>query len=353
MKIEKLKKSLKNEGLDTFLATQNAQYLADTPSAAVTIVSTKKTILLCRRLDFDRAGKESEIEDTRAYAKSKVPIRGKEAVIFGGVGKSIATILEELESEKIGYDNLEDKTLEEIKANHEAEYREDSDLIWNLRRKKTEEEINRMKKSAEIASKGMEAAKELIEPGKEEIEIAAEIEYEMRKLGSGVVPFDTIVASGSNSSFPHWEATNRELGEEEFVTVDLGAKWKGYCSDMTRTYPISPNSKQEEIIELTKKAQKASLKEVEAGKEVKKIDAAARKVFRDAGMEKYYLHGIGHGVGRSVHEPPNLNIGSEECLEEGMVITVEPGIYTREFGGCRFEDMILVLEDGYEKLTHV
>lgn len=330
---------------------QNAQYLADTPSAAVVIVSEKKTILLCRRLDFDRAEKESEIDDVRAYAKAKVPTRKEEDVLFGGIGRAIATALEELEYERIGYDKLEDNILKKIKENYKAEYEKNSDLIWNLRKRKTEEEINRMKKSAEIAFRGMEVAKELIEPGKKEIEIAAEIEYEMRKLGSGVVPFDTIVASGTNSSYPHWEATKRELREGELVTVDLGAKWKGYCSDMTRTYAISSNSKQEKILEITKKAQKAALREIEAGKEVRKIEEAARKVFRETGMEKYCLHGIGHGVGRAVHEPPNLNVGSDECLEEEMIITVEPGIYTQRFGGCRFEDTVLVLEDGYEKLT--
>lgn len=351
MRIEELQKSLTEEGLDAFLATQNAQYLADTPSAAVAIVSKEKAILLCGRLDFDRAKKESKIEDVRAYAESKVSTRKGEDVQFGGIEKAIATILEELGVEEIGADKLEKDTLEGIKENYKAEYRREPDLVWNLRQKKTKEEINRMRKSGEIASKGMQIAGELIEPGKREIEIAAEIEYEMRKLGSGGTPFDTIVASGPNSSFPHWEATNRELGERELVTVDLGAKWQGYCSDMTRTYAVSPTPKQEEILKITKKAQKASLKEIEAGKEIRKVDEAARKVFREAGKEKYYLHNTGHGVGRAVHEPPSLKIDSEECLEEGMVITIEPGVYTQDGGGCRFEDMILVLEDGYEKLT--
>lgn len=353
MKIEKLQKSLSEEDLDTFIALENSKYLANTPAALVVIVTEEKTILVCGRLDYDKAKRESEIKDIRTFAKTEIPVREGERIIFGEPGEVIGKILEELDSTRIGYDKTSGKILEKIKKKYEANYQEKPDLIWDLRKIKTEEEIENLKKSAEIASEGMKNAKELIEPGRTENEIVGEIEYKMRKLGSQGVPFDTIVASGNDSFLPHAEPSDRKLGEEELIVVDLGARWKRYKSDMSRTFAISPNSKQKEVLKIVKEAQKASLSKVEAGVEVKGIEKAARKVFRKHDLEEFYLHGLGHGVGLDTHEPPNISVSSEEKLEENMVVTIEPGIYIQEIGGCRLEDMILVEEDGYEKLTSV
>jgi len=199
----------------------------------------------------------------------------------------------------------------------------------------------------------MKRVAELIENGRCEIEIAAEAEYAMRKAGSEGVPFNTIVASGKNSWLPHAGATNKRLRRGELIIVDLGATYKGYASDMTRTFAITPTRKQRKLLEIAKQAQKAAIKRVRAGIKAADIDRAARKVFRLAGYERFCLHGTGHGVGLDIHEPPSLSPESEDILRKGMVITVEPGIYVHKIGGARWEDMILVTAKGFKPLTHL
>lgn len=351
MKIERLRKKLEEKGLDAFLSKQNAHYLAGSSAANIALVTGKESILLCRRLERDRAKRESKIKKIKAFAKSKIPLREGEEVLFGETGEVVGGILKELDVKRIGYDWLKDETLEKTKEIHEAEYLKEPDLIWDLRKIKTPNEIKRLKKSAEIATRGMRRAEELIEPGLTELEIASEVEYEMRKSGSDGTAFDTILAAGENSLLPHARPADKKLREGELIIVDLGARWKDYRSDMTRTFALSPTPKQEEIIKVVKEAQKAALEKVEAGIEAREVDEAARKIFRRNDYEKFFLHGSGHGVGLDIHEPPSLNPFSEDVLEENMVITVEPGIYLGEVGGVRFEDTVTVKEGGYEKLT--
>ncbi len=341
------------KNLDSFLAIENARYLSDTPTPVAVIVTHEKIVLVCSRLDLDRTKKESEIEDIRAYTDLDTPLRDCEEIIFGEFSKAISEILSELRVKTVGFDNLRNKTLQKIKKTYKAKYRNESELIKTLRKTKTLEEISRIKKAGEIATQGMRKAAEIIEPGYTEIEIAAEIEYEMRKLGSEGTAFDTIIASGETSWFPHTEATNKRLRESGLVTIDLGAKWRGYKSDMTRTFGISPDKKLKEIMKITRKAKQSALEQVKDGVEVKKIDRVARNVFRRKDYEKYYLHSLGHGVGLNTHEPPNISISSDEVLKENMVITIEPGIYIKGIGGCRFEDTVLVKKEGYEKLTGI
>lgn len=353
MKIKELQEKLREENLGAFLATENAHYLSETRVASAVLVTEENSLLLCNRLNLDRAKKESLIEDTRAFTNSKTPLREGEEVLFGEFHEIIPDILRKQNVTRIGFDRLKSDTLKKIREKYEADYTRNPELMWNLRKIKTKEEIEIIRKSGEIASKGMKKAAELIEPGRTELEIAAEIEYEMRNLGSEGTAFDTILASGKNSLFPHIEPTDRKLKEEELVIVDLGARWKGYKSDMTRTFAISPNSQQKKLLEITKKAQKVALNKVKSGVKAKEIDEAARRVFRKENYEKFYLHGAGHGVGLNIHEPPNLNPSSEDTLKENMIITVEPGIYIPDQGGGRFEDTIVVKNDGYEKLTSI
>jgi len=351
MKIGNLQRSLVEEGLDGFIAFQNAHYLAETDAAGAVVVTREKPILICVRMELDRAEAESRIGNVRAYSKSEIPLRKGEEVTFDSIGVVIGEILSDLDLKKIGYDYLKEEVFEELQKTHEADYRKNKDLIWRHRKKKTRKEIINMKKAAEIATVGMRKAEEVIEPGLTEIEVAAEVEYEMRKLGSQGTPFDTIIAGGENSIFPHTQATEKVLEEEEIVTVDIGARWKGYASDMTRTFSISPNREQEKIIKIVKKAKKTSLESVESGVKASEIDEIAREVFREDGYEEFYLHSLGHGVGLNVHEPPRLSPSSDDVLGEGMVITIEPGLYVDDVGGCRFEDTVVVKKDGYEKLT--
>ena len=235
-----------------------------------------------------------------------------------------------------------DKTLPKIKGN----------LILELRKVKDREEIALMRKAGEVTSEGMKAAYEALAPGMKEYEVAAEIEYAMRKRGSYGTAFDTIVASGKYSAFPHGSCCNRVIREGELVVVDVGATYKFYRSDMTRTLVAgNPSEKQNRLHEIVKASQEAALKAINPKVKAKEIDYAARKIIEDAGYGEYFVHGLGHGVGLEVHELPTLNSYSKETLAAGNVVTNEPGIYLVGYGGIRIEDMVVVQKNGPEKLT--
>lgn len=351
MQIKELRKKLREEGLDAYVGTENARYLAETSASTAVIVTHERSILLCRRLDLDRALEESKIEDVRAFAKAKVPLRKDEEVVFGGLEKAIGKALEELDAKNIGFDRMDPEALERLRKEYGANYERNPKLIRDLRRIKTKRELKFLKKAAELAGKGMGRAMELIEPGLSEIEVAAEAEYLMRKSGSEGAPFNTIVASGENSWFPHARATDKKLKEGDLVVIDLGATFEGYKSDMSRTLAISPSRKQKRMLELARKAQETELRSIKPGVEAREVDEIGREVFRKSNFERFFIHGSGHGIGLDVHEPPNLSQDSKETLGEGMVITVEPGIYVRGMGGARFEDVVVVKEDGCEILT--
>ena len=225
-------------------------------------------------------------------------------------------------------------------------------LVAELRKIKDPAEIELMKKAAELTNLGMKTAYEVLSPGMREFEVAAEIEYAMRKRGSGGTAFDTAVSSGSRSAFPHGGCTDREIREGDLVVVDFGAVYKDYRCDMTRTLVAGkPMEKQKRIYGVVKRAQEAAFDAAKAGVKARDVDGTARRIIEDAGFGEFFVHGLGHGVGLEVHEPPVLNAVSKDTLAVGNVVTVEPGVYLPGFGGVRIEDTVLVGKDGAEKLT--
>ena len=228
----------------------------------------------------------------------------------------------------------------------------DRSFIRELRKVKDVKEIELMRKAAELTSEGMRVAYETVVPGMREYEVAAEIEYAMRKQGSYGTCFETIVASGLCSAFPHGGCSDREIREGDLVVVDVGATYKSYCSDMTRTLVAGkPSEKQKKIYQIVKTAQEKAFEAVKPNVKAKDVDGVARKIIGDAGYGEYFVHGLGHGVGLEVHEPPTLSPDSTDTLEVGNVVTVEPGIYLVGYGGVRIEDTVLVQRNGAEKLT--
>lgn len=263
------------------------------------------------------------------------------------------SILGELKPSSVGFDELPVKSylrLSEELSN--VELREVSDEIWALRKVKDERELKAIRKACLIASKGMEAAYELLQPGITELELAGEIERALRKAGSEAHPFEVIVASGPNSALPHARPSGRELKEGDLVVVDLGATYGGYVSDMTRTFVVGQASRgQEELYRLVLKAQQEAMEAIRAGVEAQAVDGVARSIIDGAGYGPYFIHSLGHGLGLEVHEPPRIGPGASEQLLAGSTITVEPGIYIPGRYGIRIEDTVLVLEDGYEVFT--
>ena len=233
-----------------------------------------------------------------------------------------------------------------------AEIKIDNEPVRTLRKVKDEEEIKLMRKAGELTSEGMKAAYEAIKPGVREYEVAAEIEYAMRKNGSWGTAFETIVASGVRSAFPHGGCTDRKIRKGDLVVVDIGATYQYYCSDMTRTIAAGkPSAKQKKMYEIVRLAQDKAFQAVKPKAKAKDIDSISRKVIKDAGCDEYYVHGLGHGVGLEIHEPPTLNSTSNDKLMVGNVVTIEPGIYFVDFGGIRIEDTVLVQKGMGEKLT--
>jgi Xaa-Pro aminopeptidase len=227
-----------------------------------------------------------------------------------------------------------------------------SNWVEDLRMIKRKEEVGYISKAQQIAEKGFELLMPSIKVGVSEIELALELEFSMRRMGSEGVAFPFIVVSGSRSSLPHGQPTSKKLEPGDFVTFDFGARFNGYCSDMTRTVVVGPiDDKHKEIYDTVLNAQLAALDVIGPGIVAKEVDLAGRKVIEEAGYGEYFGHGIGHGVGLNVHERPSVGRTSEDVLEPGAVITVEPGIYIEGFGGVRIEDMVLVTEDGKRNLT--
>jgi Xaa-Pro aminopeptidase len=225
-------------------------------------------------------------------------------------------------------------------------------FVSQLRAVKDNEEIGLMRKAAELTSIGMKTAYEVLKAGMKEIELAAEIEYSMRKNGSYGTAFDTATSSGHASAFPHGGCTEREIREGDLVVIDIGAVYKNYRSDMTRTLIVGkPSRKQEEIHRVVKKAQEKAFSAMKTSSRTCDVDAVGRQVIENEGYGEFFVHGLGHGVGLDIHEPPTLNPSSKEKLQVGNVITNEPGIYLVGYGGVRIEDTALVTINGPEKLT--
>jgi Xaa-Pro aminopeptidase len=228
----------------------------------------------------------------------------------------------------------------------------DPSFIRELRKVKDAKEIELMRKAAELTSEGMRVACETVAPGRREYEVAAEIEYAMRKQGSYGTAFETIVASGVCSAFPHGGCSYREIREDDLVVVDVGATYKFYRSDMTRTLVAGkPSEKQKKIYQIVKTAQEKAVEAVKPNVKAADVDGVARKLIADAGYGECFVHGLGHGVGLEVHEPPTLSPDSKDVLAVGNVVTVEPGIYLVGYGGVRIEDTVWVQRNGAEELT--
>lgn len=226
-------------------------------------------------------------------------------------------------------------------------------LVEQLRVTKDEGELKIIQEAADLADAAFRHILSKLKPGVTEKEIAFELEFYMRRHGATSTSFDTIVASGERSAMPHGVASDRVIGNNEFVTLDFGAYYKGYCSDLTRTVVIGkPTEKHREIYEIVREAQAYALSRLKPGMTGAEGDALARGIIGKYGYADRFGHGTGHGLGMEIHEAPRLSQHSETVLEPGMVVTVEPGIYIPGFGGVRIEDDVVVTETGVRVLTH-
>lgn len=227
------------------------------------------------------------------------------------------------------------------------------DSLDLLRSVKTEQELEYMAKAEEIGDMAFSHMLEVLKPGMTEMETAAELEYFMKTHGAENLSFETIIASGVNSAMPHAMPSHKKIEKGDFVTMDFGCVYNGYCSDMTRTVVIGKaNEKQKEIYGIVLEAQLAGLDVCRSGVRGCDVDKVSRDIITKAGYGDYFGHGLGHSVGLYIHEEPRLSKTCETVLQPNMIQTVEPGIYLPGFGGVRIEDMVVVTEGKCRNLAH-
>lgn len=318
------------------LSTSNTYYLSGYQSSNCQIVITKN--------------KSYFITDLRYFNEASNLLKNDFEVLVGNYD-TIKSLL--VDCKRIGWDGeisyfdyvklqstLNDKNLVEI-----------SEKIQSLREIKQEYEIENILKAQKITEVAFDEALKFLKEGVSEIEVAAFIEYIFLKNGAGLA-FDSIVAFGINGSTPHAHRTNKKLEVGEFVTMDIGAKYNGYCSDMTRTVALGRVSdKQIEVYNTVLEAQKKAINNIRPGMSGKEADKIARDYITEKGYGEYFTHSLGHAVGIDIHESFTFSPRNERKLAQNMIVTVEPGIYIDNLMGVRIEDMVICEENKVRTLT--
>lgn len=291
--------------------------------------------------------------DMRYLEEAKNAIGDRFEVLLGGV-EEIKGLVDDLGIKALGVEENvsygEYRSLEELFKG--VEFVAVDEAFSKIRAIKTEREISLIKTAQSVTETAFNEILPFIKEGVTEIEIAARLEYIMLKNGCELA-FDSIVAFGENGSKPHAHRSERKLRRGEFVTMDFGAKYKGYCSDMTRTVALGAVDERKAraynaVLEANKLAEKA----IKIGEKCCDIDAVARNYLAKFSLDKFFSHSLGHSVGVDIHEMPAFSPRCDEVLKEGMIITVEPGVYLEGDFGLRIEDMALVTKNGAEILTH-
>ncbi len=337
---ERLERALADRGLDRMLVTDltNVRYLTGFTGTNGACVCGPDL-----RLFFT---------DFRYTERAEAEVSGWEPITVEG--DWLAAIAERLEG-KAGFedDHMAVRSLAKLqqKLGEGVEAVPAGGTVEGLRRVKDDGELAAIEAASKIADEVWEWSVERGFTGRTEREVARAAEARIRELG-GDPSFPAIVAAGPNGALPHAEPGEREIGRGELVVFDMGAQLDGYCSDGTRTYATGePGEEAREVYAVVLAAQLASLEAVRAGAKGEDVDAVARKLIDEAGYGKRFGHGLGHGVGLEVHEGPRLSPRSDDLLEPGEVVTVEPGIYLPGRLGVRIEDFVVVGEDGYRNLS--
>lgn len=296
------------------------------------------------------------ITDFRYIEQAKSQTSGYDIIQHNGsLIEEAAKIVNEAKIGQLGFeqDYVAYSTWKKLDQSIEAETVPVSNMIEEIRMVKTEAEIKMIKEAAKIADTAFTHILNYMKPGVSELDIANELEFVMRKNGATSSSFDIIVASGKRSALPHGVASDKLIESGDFVTLDYGALYQGYVSDITRTVAVgNPSGQLKDIYDIVLAAQIQAVDKIKPGMTGREADAIARDYIDEKGYGDKFGHSLGHGIGLEVHEGPGLASRSETKLVPGMVVTVEPGIYLPDIGGVRIEDDILITQNGNEKLTH-
>lgn len=343
-RIERLRQMLQQEQLPAILITSsyNRQYLSGfTGSAGYLLITQDRSILLTDFRYMTQAPQQaSSFEVIEHQPKFTITLK---------------QLLDEMNIDKLGFEQKDvayGAYLAYAAELSGVELIPTNGLAEKLRMVKDDSELQIMQEAAALADETFSYILTKLRPGVSEVEIALEIEMFIRRHGGTSTSFETIVASGERSALPHGKASNRILQANEFVKLDFGAYYKGYCSDITRTVVLGkPSDKHKEIYNIVLEAQLNCLDQLKPGMRGSEGDALARDMIMKYGYGDYFGHGTGHGLGMEIHESPRLSKTDDTILTPGMVVTVEPGIYLPGFGGVRIEDDVVLTETGIKILT--
>ncbi|EMF0534159.1 M24 family metallopeptidase [Enterococcus hirae] len=344
LRVEKLRKKMQEENLDSFLITSpyNLRYLTNfTGTTGLAVITLEKAFF---------------ITDFRYTEQAAAQAQGFEIIKnVGPIFEEVADLVQKEGLRELGFEEttvsfLEYSVLEEI---IDAQLIPISGMIEELREIKDEEEIAIIEKACSIADLAYDHILKMIQPGMTEIEVANQLDFYMRSLGASGVSFETIVASGLRSAMPHGVASKKNIEQGDLITIDFGCYYEGYVSDMTRTFAIGdPGEQLKEIYQIVLEAQLAVLEVAKPGVTGKQLDAVARDYITKHGYGEAFGHSTGHGIGLEIHEGPNVSVRAEKQFVPGNIITDEPGIYLPGIGGVRIEDDLLITSDGNRVLTH-
>ncbi len=340
----KLRKGMEAAGLDALLITNefNRRYMTGfTGTSGLVLVTAGHAVLFT---DF--------------RYMSQAPVQAKEYQVIEHLPDPYASVKRQMDQwglSKLAFEQLDVSygTYMKMKSSMRGiELVATDGLVEKLRLYKDEGELTILREAADLADRTYTRLLGILQPGISELDAALEIECFVRKNGASSTSFDTIVASGERSALPHGVASERLLAADEFVKMDYGAYYKGYCSDITRTVVLGKaQAKHKEIYEIVLEAQLYALEQIKPGMTGKQADALARGVIERYGYGDRFGHGTGHGLGMEIHEQPRLSMHGDTVLEPGMVVTVEPGIYLPGFGGVRIEDDVVITQNGIEVIT--
>ncbi|GAW28455.1 Xaa-Pro peptidase family protein [Carboxydocella sp. ULO1] len=343
-RVHKLRQYLQQEKLEGYLVNrpENRRYLSGfTGSNGWLLITEKDTLLLT---------------DFRYLEQAAAQAEGWQVIDLGNqpMEKLVQTIRETgisnvgFEADFLPY--KQGQTLQEKLKPLELVAREG--LVERLRWLKDEQELALIEKAVHIADQAFERLLPVIKPGISELELALELEFILRRLGSEGLAFPSIVASGPRSSLPHATPSQRQLQAGDFLKLDFGAVWQGYHSDMTRTVVLGKaTAEQKKVYETVLAAQLQALAVIRPGLTGREVDKVARDLISAAGYGRNFGHGLGHSLGLVIHEEPRLSPQGDVTLAPGMVLTVEPGIYLPGWGGVRIEDVVVVTPEGCRVLT--
>ena len=345
-RIDRLREILLRKKLDSLLITSpiNRNYISGFTGSTAAILLTQKTALFVTdsrytvqaKQELDRSFEIKVIKSSKEYYQAFRDLVKKDGVKTLGIEAKNLTVSQ--------YEVLK-KNLPALKLLTE------SGLIEGLREVKDIEEQEIIKKAVEIAESAFKKTLKRLKPGITELELAAELEYNMKLGGAEGVSFDTIVASAERGAMPHGRASTKKIGNKELIVIDFGALYRGYCSDLTRTVGLGiidePKKKQYKVVY---DAQQKAVSSIRSGVSLSVPDKKARNYLKNNGMDKYFTHGLGHGLGREVHESPSIGSKIKGILKAGMVVTVEPGVYYNGSHGIRIENDVIVNDKGCEIL---